>query len=362
MSTLTRLKYYIAVYASTLGIVFAILAIASVGVAGHTYLNPPIKQIPGEEVNVQNFEATIEHSAHVIDINTNKTQSYEPGEVLRNQPVYNRETMPEVTLTMKADIPDDRPVNISYQLMLRHSATYGGEELWQDEDAIRNEITKDVIENKTTQVEDGDFVSSTTIRIDKLERMISEAQQVTTVGSISSQLGFKLSYNSPVQGGGTYEGQLSSFIQPEISGQAYSFPSDWADEETKRQSTQSETKELDPNIQRVGMFALIGVLLGAAAVGVIWWRNNNVNIQELETIITKEKHSPWISEGEFPTDTSNQYVYITSLQDLVDIAIDTNKRVLYDNEMESYALVDESIIYYYSPRPEALKEFLNTAR
>lgn len=347
MSTVTRLKYHIAVYADTVGIVLVILAIVSVGVAGHTYLNPPVEQVPPEEIDVQNFEATVDHSAVV----TNSTQLYQNGTVLRNHPVYYRDSMPVVTLSMKADVPDDRPVEISYQLVLRHSATFNGEQFWQNEN---------MLEAKEQQVENGEFVSNISIRISELEEMISGPEQAVIVGSVSSQLGFRLSYESPAKGGGTYEGQMSSFLQPQISSQAYWFPSDLAVEETKRQTTEPQTRQLSPDMQRIGIFVLFGLVLGTAGIGIAWWRTQRVDIEELSINITKEKYDPWISEGEFPTDTENQYVYITSLQDLVDIAIDTNKRVLYDSDFESYAVVDGSVIYYYASKPETIKNFLNT--
>lgn len=351
MSVLTRIKYYSALYADTVGIVLVILAIVSTGVAGYTYLNPPVEQIPPEEVDVQDFEATIDHSAVVSNSSNNITQIYNESEVLRNHPVYYRDSMPELTISMKADVPDDRPVNISYQLVVRHSATFEGDQFYQDEEIITSEQTR---------VEDGEFVSNTSIRISELEELLSGPQQAIIAGSLSSQLEFELAYMSPAQGGGMYEGQLSSPLQPEISNQAYSFPSDISAEQTERQTTQPQTRELPPNLQRVGIFVIIGLLLGAAGVTITRWSTSDINIEQLETRITEQKHEPWISEGEFPTDTDSQYVYIPTLQDLVDIAIDSNKRVLYDSDFESYAVVDESVVYYYGSKPKIIKNFVNT--
>jgi len=347
MSIVARFKYQVAVYAGTIGIVLIILGIVSIGVAGQTYLNPPVERIPPEEIEVQNFEVTVDHSAIV----RNGSQLYDEGTTLRNHPLYYRDTMPVFTLTTRANVPDGKSVNISYQLMIRHSAEFNGEQFWQNET---------VLDMKEQQVKDGEFVSNFSTRISELETLMSENQQVIrSPASVSTQLGFVLTYESPAQGGGTYKGELSSFAQPfETTSQSYWFPWELSAGETKRQTTQPQTRKLSPNMQRIGLFIIIGLILGSAGVGVIWWGTQKIDIEELSVNITREKYDAWMSEGEFLTDSENQYVYINSLQDLVDIAIDSNKRVVYDSEFEAYSVVDESVIYYYAAKPQIIKNFL----
>jgi hypothetical protein len=63
--------------------------------------------------------------------------------------------------------------------------------------------------------------------------------------------------------------------------------------------------------------------------------------------VYRERYAEWISNGEFPTDTDKRYVTISSLEDLVDIAIDSNKRVIYDETLDAYGVADGDIVYYY---------------
>jgi hypothetical protein len=52
-------------------------------------------------------------------------------------------------------------------------------------------------------------------------------------------------------------------------------------------------------------------------------------------------------------------VTINSLEDLVDIAIDCNKRVIFDDSLEVYAVADGDIVYYYSENNQRLDSWLD---
>jgi hypothetical protein len=45
-------------------------------------------------------------------------------------------------------------------------------------------------------------------------------------------------------------------------------------------------------------------------------------------------------------------VYVSHLADLVDVAIDTNKRVIYDAAEKMFFVIDDPILYYHSAMEE----------
>jgi hypothetical protein len=90
-----------------------------------------------------------------------------------------------------------------------------------------------------------------------------------------------------------------------------------------------------------------------------YWSSRKVDIEELKMQIDRAQFSEWISEGDFPSGQNRQYVYIESLEDLVDVAIDVNKRVIYDPEIETYAVPDGDIVYYHAVDPQAVSSWLD---
>ncbi len=61
------------------------------------------------------------------------------------------------------------------------------------------------------------------------------------------------------------------------------------------------------------------------------------------------KYKDWITEG--TVEISNQYfIQINSLQGLVDLAIDLDKRVIYDSGVMKYYVVDEDMIYVFDAK------------
>ncbi|MDY6780441.1 MAG: DUF5305 family protein, partial [Halobacteria archaeon] len=58
------------------------------------------------------------------------------------------------------------------------------------------------------------------------------------------------------------------------------------------------------------------------------------------------RYSEWISEGSVPEE-ADASVRMESLEDLVDVAIDSNRRVIHDADEGVYAVIDDATSYYY---------------
>ncbi len=58
------------------------------------------------------------------------------------------------------------------------------------------------------------------------------------------------------------------------------------------------------------------------------------------------KFKEWISFGAYPSGDWDKEVYIPLLKDLVDIAIDSHKRVVYDTSKDVFFVIDGRVLYY----------------
>jgi hypothetical protein len=103
----------------------------------------------------------------------------------------------------------------------------------------------------------------------------------------------------------------------------------------------------EPNMQLVGLLSLLGILtIGVGAI--IAAKVPEFDEEKLRTELAHNEYSEWISEGELVLDADNKYVHVDSIEDLVNVAIDTDKRVIHDSDLSVYTVTDGAVIYYYT--------------
>jgi len=85
----------------------------------------------------------------------------------------------------------------------------------------------------------------------------------------------------------------------------------------------------------MGLVALLAVLglVAVASGGAIGAKAPQLDEEELRKEIAHNEYSEWISEGELLLDSDNEFVSVNSIEDLVNVGIDANKRVIYDPDL-----------------------------
>lgn len=347
MSTSARIKRQLAVSGRALGAVVVVLGIAAIAAGGYVYTTPPTEEVPSQRIDVQEFETEIEHSADIVE----PTPLYRPPGTVRNQPVYFLNGTPELRITVNATVPDDRAVTVQHNLTVYREATFR-ETTFFEEETTRI--------NRTETTEDGLVQAQTTLDIPAVAERTAEVRNaITGTGTVTTGIRLRTSYEAPSTEGGTYQGTLTTESEFELTERAYWLASsDLAASQTESRTTEPRVNEQSPNVPVV--VALVVAGLGAVAGGVrlaSWSRT--VDVEALETEVHRSQYDEWISEGDFPTDAGKQYVYINSLEDLVDIAIDTGKRVIYDDELDTYGVLDGDMVYYHATDATTIDSWVN---
>ncbi len=351
MSTSTRLKHQVAVYGAVVGAVLIVLGLGAFAAAGYVYTNPPVEEIPPQETDVQEFSTSIEHSAEVVE----PTPLYEPPDTVENQPVYFVNATPNLRLEAAADLPDDRPVNVTHDLRIYREVTFQETVFWDEQETLA--VDQAVAEDGQLRVETDLDIRSVSDRTDEIDGLVGG------IGSVSTGIRLRTTYETESADGQPYQGELRTESELEITEQAY-----WFEERelrasgTESQMTEGSIEEQPPDVTVVGTLAGLGVALIVGGFGLATWSSRSADVRELEEQVYRMRYDEWISEGDFPTDAGKQYVYINSLEDLVDIAIDTGKRVIYDPELETYGVVDDDLVYYHSSDPTMIDSWVNFTR
>ncbi|MFB6300498.1 MAG: DUF5305 domain-containing protein [Halobacteriales archaeon] len=340
MSVPLRTQRLLAQYGRWLIILLVVIGLASMGWAYQIYSNPPTEQIT-QETNVQQVSTSIETSAVV----TGNTTLYEPGERLVEQPAYLMSATPNLTIRIQTSVPAGTGVDVTQRLTLEMVATRDGEPFWQ---------SQRVFISDGQQVRNGEFVSSTTINMSALSTFISDRRQrVGTIGDFSANFRLNVTYNT-----GMYSGSLTGSAPVVFAENAYWIGGDLSDGRTHSQTVTRQVQGTPDPASYLGLVAIgIVSLLGAAAIGYVEYQG--IDIQEIEAELSESRFEEWISEGQFPTDPEKKYVNIVTLEDLVDIAIDSEKRVIHDPEFDVYAVVDGDLIYYFTTNELDVESWLN---
>lgn len=346
MDLQTRVVFQLALYGGAIGGGLILLGLLSFGGAGYVATNPPVEEIPGEEIDVQQFSTDVSHSAIV----TRQTPLYDRGEELSDMPVYFTNVTPRLTVSITTSVPGDRSVDVTHRLTVTHVATFNDREFWSRERVLVDE---------GTTVQDGEYRSNVTIEIPEVLAGLESAQSATDgIGTMSTNLQLETTYSAASESGGTYEGSLSATAPLELTDPAYWVDGSLSDSQTHSQRTEPGVRELPPDMGTVGLLAGLGLLSIVAGGGVLRWRSTSVDLRTLENEVVRSRYDEWISNGEFPTGSGNRYIHITSLEDLVDVGIDSNKRVIYDPNLDTYCVADGDLIYYHAADPTNIESWL----
>lgn len=296
--------------------------------AGYVYLTPTTETV-SEETTVQTVESDVVSSAVV----TGNTTLYDPGETLRNRSVYFVPISPNLTLTTRTVVPPDRSVNVSQRLRIETVALRDGRAFYQQE--------RTLIDRNTT-VSDGTVSTETTLNVSAIRQSLRQQQaEVGTVGRFQLRILLNVSYDT-----GTYDDSLSASVPFVLNGDAYYLDGEISAERTHSTTVTEQVRRPPTPLEYAGLGVLGLVLLGLSAVVARVARQSDPD--RLRVNIVHDRHEEWISRGEFPTDSEKQYISIVALEDLVDVAIDSSRRVIFDPEIDTYAVIDGDEIYYYT--------------
>lgn len=261
---------------------------------------------------------------------------YREGETLEDRSLYVLDAAPDLTLVVEANVPDDRRVTVGHKLVLTINGEANDEVFW---------TSRRTLVERESVVRSGTVETRTTINVSELGDRIERLKRASSgFAWFEPELKLETTYETR-----RYEGTLESAAQLRVTSEAY-----WVDGTVKSSTTEQDTRvrtvRRDPTRVEYGPPAVAGALLvlSGLAVGIARRRGWYQDLYT-ETDITRQRFDDWISAGEFPTASNRRYVQINDLEGLVDVAIDSDKRAIYDDSFEGYAVVDGDIVYYYSP-------------
>ncbi|QLG49314.1 DUF5305 domain-containing protein [Natrinema halophilum] len=330
-----RLDLLLARSARSIVIVLVIVGVLSLGATGWAVANPVTTSTPqfGEE----RVSSSVETSAIVIQNST----LWNEGERLTDSSVYVLDASPELTITPKTKLrnPTDgtaiEEANVTHELQVRFEASRDGTAFWNETHTVFRE---------SPSIENGIARSEATIDVEALRQRQRELEsEVSGIGSVTLTMTYRAEYDT-----GRHEGTITTSSPIRITEDAYWLGGSMSDSATHSYQSGVERTTVPRSTALIGGLSVLGTLslVGAAFVA----RRSPADIDAARRAVHEHRYAEWISRGSIPMWLGDYHVSLDTLEDVVDVAIDTNERVVHDSQRGLFAVVNDGIVYYYSDR------------
>jgi hypothetical protein len=338
-----RLKYVCGQYGRVL---VAALVVASAfafagAAAGATDTPDP------QRTTVQTDQQAVSTSLTATATVTGNTTLYDQGETVSDRPVYLLSAAPNLTLRVGTNVPTDQDVVVTQDVVLELSAARDEAVFWSE----RRELA-----STTRRVTDGRSRTTVTLDVRRLarERLAAVKAAADEVGIVRVRILVNASYDT-----GTYAGQVNLSSPVSVSGRAYEFDTPQVVERNHsttvarpvNASVATAAVEFPGTEASLPSRSLWWVVAGIGAlVLAVFVRTVDRRIEDFETFekyYESVRYADWISRGKLPDSGEYARVPVETLLDLVDVAIDSEKRVIHDQAQDVYAVVDDGVMYEF---------------
>jgi hypothetical protein len=315
-----------------------------------------------EEVVVSslNESTDFEHSAVVRNESTILTK----GETVRDRPVYYTRLMPildvgySYSYTLTGDEGGDVTARTEAQLITR-AVNEDGETLWRDVRPLASDTSRSLAPDDSHDVSLSVNTTRVATRISEVESDLGARS-----GDVQVIVRTRTTVNGSVAGQSLsrkHTSELPLVVRP---------PTYRADgEQTVTTGTTLRTETLrepvtPPLLTRAG--APLGLAAGLISLGVLGYATRRdlveLSAAERERCLVAERRQEfddWITQGELPgIDQYQTVVQVNSLSGLVDLAIDTNNRVIEDDDAFYVLRGREDVAYVYAPSTSSVHNWL----
>ena len=358
-------------------IVVFLLVAAGGGYLTYTAVTAPATQPETVTAAEWTTETEFDHGTTV----TTDTAVFASGEELQNRPLYFTRLSPELegSYVVSHDGNVDPAIGVvSLQLVVQATDSVNGEEIvhWRETEQLGSEELSGVSAGSTVRVPFSVDTTELSLRIQDIEDDLGASPGTTEVLIVADTVleteaeGERLADQREEQLVLELNNNINRIEQEdgsetiEVTGGTYSVE-EQVDGQTVQEITETIQVPFEPSpFARYGgpLFVFVG-LLGAAGFGLLYnmgaFAVSGGERQRLTFERTREDYDEWISRGQLPDSEPDRRIRLDTLEDLVNVAIDSNRRVIERLDPPRYAVWVDDIEYVFEP-PEELQEAIES--
>jgi hypothetical protein len=309
-----------------------VVALLSFGTAAASYGERPTETVT-QTTNKQTVATTSTHQATVVA----NDSLWPRGTVLEDKPVYLLNDTPTVNVSATTAVDGASGAAVTHVWRLALTATRGESTFYSETETLAN------VTRRSTDVTTGVTLDPRSIA-DRMATIRKLSEGITVV---AATLKLEVSYCTDPGGGCRYTGSNTYSTPLRIGDKSYEISGEMAgstDHSSSQQSEVPQPRNWTPLVAR----ALVGILALAGAGAVVSTEPREIDVGTARQDLHRTQYEEWISPGVIPMGISQQFVELETIEDVVDVAIDTNERVVYDRRRDLYAVISENVVYYFS--------------
>lgn len=321
-----------------------VVAGAGLALAYEPHVQPETEAVE-QPVEVWSEEASMSHQAEVQQPN----EVFDLGSNLTNRSSYYQTIAPELDGTYEyVYYADDGDLSVDVEAYLEHRSVDGEEVLWQRTEPLASERYDDLEPGESATVTFRINASEIEAQVERIHEDLG-----TSIGTTESAVVVETTVSGEIEGEQTTtEHQQRLDVDP--GGDVYHVESSPPMQETYQTTLTEEVERTYGPLRSYGPFGLVALAL--AGIAVLWRERSRGSIAPtdeellaLDRYQTRREFDDWISRGRIPeTRLDGEPIVVSSLADLVDVAIDSDRRVIEDPARDVFAVVDGDNVYTFS--------------
>ena len=304
-----------------LAIIFILVSVVMLGAVYLNYNPTETQPVLGTQTEVVQVDAQVQSQL------TNDTILYNESDVISG-PLFFNESNPEVQF--QYDITADREIDSDINVYASIVGESRGFEFWNQEYVLED---RDISFEEET--------GSATVDINRIrERTFDVREDFDQQGSITTNIVFELDYTSE-----EYSGSIDDEMQIIFRQDTFSvLPPEFDGTETHRVSTVEGEEEVGDSL-----FINAGLVAGGLGIFVLFIRFVVADPSRKRRDYLLMRFDDWISttSEQRETEKSDNIIKVNKCEDLVDIAADTNGRVIRYKDYNELAVYGDDRCYLY---------------
>jgi len=334
-------------------VLLLLVAVAS-GIGVYSAVAAPEAPTDYDTVDAWETTADFSHGTTVREPNA----VYSVGQELTDQPRYYTDVMPvlngEIQYRYEAADGDVEVETEITQLTRAVDSNDDSVVYWRNEQSIDDDQTSGLSPGDT-------HTNSFSLDIESMDRTAAETAE--SLGSTAGRLETVIQIDVRLEG--TIDGESVDHTEQyelpiEVTSGTYTVELPSETGHIEQQTVAVSTGWTDTIGDAVGVIVLLVLSVGGlggltVAKHQAWLAPTAADRQAIETKIERQRLEEWISRGELPTAVDERpRIEVASLAELVDVAIDCNRRVIDRETAAEYVVVDDTVVYGF--RPETAPE------
>lgn len=281
---------------------------------------------------------------------TRNTSVWEAGQRLENRPLYYSNISSVLEGVYMYDFTaDNGSVDVTTETSLHVRS------LRDDDQAVYWETTEPLETERTTSLS-SDETHSVAFQVDiqRLQERIVDIE--TELGASEGTVDIRIRSTSELEGevdGQQVNHTYESDLPLEVGSSTFSVGESTAIEETHPTTERVRTQIQPSPLQAIGSVVVFSTSF-VALIGLLLARNRGAlevtdeEREQLQFDRDRERFDEWITTGTFPSEREYEStILVDTLTGLIDVAIDTNKRVIEDQQLGVSTVLDEEYSYIY---------------